>query len=65
MMSVSVKRLAAVPSPVCASVEAPVSPVERLPVRTRLTTSVCGSAGSERSVTFGCESGPVMLATTV
>src|SRR2546423_12663186 len=46
LISVSVRRLVAVPSPVCATVEAPSGPEERLPVVMSEITSACGSGGA-------------------
>ena len=48
------------PRPVWASVEKLCSPEARLPVVMSETMSACGSAGSERRLTTGWESVPVM-----
>src|ERR1051325_10584646 len=60
LISASVSRLAAVPNPDCAKTDVLWSVVESEPVRINETTSACGSADSELTIVYGCESGPVL-----
>src|ERR1700704_3447988 len=64
LINASVRRLAAVPSPDCASTDVLVSVDDKVPVRINDTTSACGNAGSELTLVVGCESGPSSKAVT-
>src|SRR2546423_9298939 len=65
LISASVRMLVAVPSPLCALIEAPSGPEERLPVAMSEITSACGRGGSEPAA-LGCppRRGPTIVALT-
>src|SRR3954454_2007063 len=64
LISASVKRLAAVPTPDCASTEVFVSFEVSVPFRINETTSPCGNDGSAATLVVGWVKGPSIIAVT-
>src|ERR1043165_9244809 len=64
LISASVKRLAAVPTPDWARTEVPVSVEVKVPFRINETTSAWGNDGSAPTLVVGCDSGPSIMAVT-
>src|SRR5689334_13982620 len=64
LIKASVRRLAAVPRPDCASTEVLLSVEVSVPVKISDTTSACGNDGSAATVVVGCVKGPSIIAVT-
>src|ERR1041384_6258591 len=64
LISASVRRLAAVPKPDCASTDVFCSEEVSVPVKIKETTSACGNDGSAPTLVVGWDKGPSIIAVT-